>query len=353
MIKNNVNHVIFYLLPLIILSFIGCVPPAKIHANVTMPAKFHEATLVREIAVLPFDGPHGKEFASEIEETLATVIISDKPYYKLIDRMAIDKTISELKLSQSGLVEPENAAKIGKLLGAKGIYTGVITTLSISDTPYTENRTRCGQYTTTYYPYGKSTIPITTCAVWEPYPVNCTKRVANFTFVPKLIEVETGRVLYSNSISGSSWHSACIDKGAVTDKSTLLINAKNYTKQVFRKDVAPYQVAVDIEVDESTDGITSGDSKKKFESGLEFAKGNRLDRACDLWKESSIKSPNAIPILYNLGICYEVSGELEQALIYYKKADSQLSKPENRISAAINRVVNAISRQKKLMEQQK
>lgn len=113
----------------------SCAPPA-VKTTMLVPAKYHEASRLREVAVLPFDGNGGKEFAAEIEGTIASINIGDKQYFNLVDRVRLEKTISEMKLSQSALVDSNTAARVGRLVGAKGIYTGVITASDISDSAY-------------------------------------------------------------------------------------------------------------------------------------------------------------------------------------------------------------------------
>ncbi len=189
------------------------------------------------------------------------------------------------------------------------------------------------------------------CTAWQNYPVGCTKRVATFSFVPKLIDVETGRILYSNSISHTVSDSACTDKRPVTDSLTLLNNAKAAVKNEFRSDVAPYKTDVTLELADSTDDIPTDEAKKKFKSGLSFARGNRMDRACELWKDASALSPKSFSILYNLGICAEIYGQLEQALDTFNKADRLLEKPDKRVSEAISRVSSSIEKQKRLQQQ--
>ncbi|MBI5214091.1 MAG: tetratricopeptide repeat protein, partial [Nitrospirae bacterium] len=118
-----------------------------------------------------------------------------------------------------------------------------------------------------------------------------------------------------------------------------------------RRDIAPYYVTLEIKLMDAKDGITSASAEKKFEQGLDFAKGNRLDRACELWGEARIASPNAPSILYNLGICSEVTGELDQALDLYRKADRMFNRPDDNVTAAIGRVSESIQKQKRLKEQ--
>ncbi len=330
---------------------LACAAPTKIDTSVVLPARFHEATTIRDIAVLPFAGPDGAAFTAEIEEVLATVRIDERPYFKLVDRTNLDKILSEMKLSMSGMFDQETAGKVGKMVGAKGIYTGVVTVSSVVDSPYTENRSRCVSYDTLYYTIKNTRIPVQVCTAWQNYPVGCTKRVAIFSFVPKLIDVETGRILYSNSISHTVSDSACTDKRPVADSLTLLNNAKAAVKNEFRSDVAPYKTNVTLELADSTDDISTYEAKKKFKSGLSFARGNRMDRACEFWKDASALSPKSFSILYNLGICAELYGQLEQALETFNKADRLLEKPDKRVSEAISRVSSSIEKQRRLQQQ--
>lgn len=132
--------------------------------------------------------------------------------------------------------------------------------------------------------------------------------------------------------------------------SELVETAKGSAEGTLRHEVAPSYATFAINLMDSTEGIKSKKGQKKFESGLEFAKGNRFDRACELWEEAREFSPDSPSILYNLGVCVEIKGELEQALELYKKADRQLSKPDDRITAALVRIKKAMEDRKKLQE---
>jgi len=329
---------------------VGC-PPPVIKTTALVPAKFHEASKLKTVAVLPFDGEGGKEFAAEIEGTLASINIGDKQYFNLVDRTSIERVINEMKFSKSALVNPSTAAKIGKLVGAKGIYTGVVTTSKVSDSYYKETRTRCAYTVTKYDKKGRA---YEECGKWEQYYVSCTKRVATFSFTPKLIDVETAKIVYANNITKTATSSACEDsKTPLATEYELIEQAKNFAKEGFRKDVAPHYVTFEIKLMDSTEGITSTDAENKFKQGLDYAKNNRLDRACELWGEARILSPNSPSILYNLGICAEVTGNFEQAMELYQKADRAYGKPDERISSALHRVKNQIQQQEKLKEQLK
>lgn len=339
-------RLVILLLGLVYLS--SCAAPT-IQATKLVSARSFEAAKLKQVAVLPFDGNDGKTFSTEIEGVLAGINVGEKQFFSLIDRAKLDQIINEMKLGQSALVNPDTAAKIGNIAGAKGIYTGTVTSSIINNSHYKEERTRCAYNVTKYDNKGN---PYQTCGKYETYNVNCTKRHANFAFTPKLIEVETARIAYSNNISGESSSAACSDSQRPLASTTeLLERAKKIAKDKFRHDVAPYYVNVKLNLMKSDDGIISDEAKKKFEQGIDYAKNNRMDRACELWGEVRILSPNAPSVLYDLGICAEITGDLDQSQELYKKCDKCLGEPNKDVSDALHRVANELKNRDKLKEQ--
>lgn len=328
---------------LIGMSFVlGCSTPA-VKTSMLVPARYREASTIKEIAVLPFDGRGGKVFSSEIEGAIAGVKVNDKQYFNIVDRASIDKAQNEMALQQYGIVDVSTAAKFGKVIGAKGIYTGVVTETNVSDSNYRESRKECASY--------KKENGISKCTSWREGTVRCTKRTATFAFTPKLIDVETGRVVYANNIVGSASDEVCSDSGRpLAGDEQLMAQAKDTAKNSFTRDIAPSYQTIEIKLMESADGIPSGDAYVKFKQGLEFVKAGRLDRGCELWGEAWTTEPNSTALLYNLGICSEVIGDMEQALYLYKKADKLMTKPDDRMSSALTRVQKRMDDQKKLKE---
>jgi len=334
--------VVSFLVGLFVFS---CAPPV-IKTTALAPPNYPEAAQLKEVAVLPFDGPGGREFSAEVEAALASSRIGDKQYFTVVERAKIDKIIEEMKFSQSALTDPTTAVKIGKLLGVKGIYMGVAGRPSVNDEAYKEERTTCAYYQTKYDKKGR---PYEVCAKYMTYTVNCTRRIATFTFVPKLVEVESGRIVYSRSISGSATSSACEDRGSLKSGPELIRMAKEKAIGEFKRDTAPYYVTFDIKLMKTGD-IKNKAAEEKMEKGIEFAKAGRLDRACELWNEAAALSPESPSILYHLGVCAEVTGNLNQALELYTKADRLLDKPDDALNSAIMRVKGRIEKQKKLEE---
>ncbi len=333
---------------IILVSLSGC-PAPVITTSMLVPAASDEAAKLKKVAVLPFDGPEGKEFVAQIEAVLAGVKFEKRQYFELVDRMTIDKVLAEHRFSQLGLVDPQTAAKIGNFIGAKGIYVGTITASDVSDTDFREKRTRCAYYVTAYDKKGSS---YQKCARWDDYFVPCTKRTSTSEFVPKLVDVETSRIVYSNTLSGKAESASCSDSStALASKADLKMKAQQEALMKLRRDVAPHYLAVVLKLMDSTDGITTADAKKSFKSGMDFARNNRLDRACELWGEAKAAALQSPSVLFNLGICAEVTGRLEEALSLYNEADRKLNKPDDRITSALTRVKTAIEKQKTLKDQ--
>ncbi len=333
----------------VLLMSAGCA--TKIKVNMLQPAKYHKASMTKRVAVLPFSGPGGQEFAAEIEGVLANIYVDDKQYFTLVDRTAVNRTMGELQLSLSGAIDEKTAARVGQMVGAEGIYTGAVTLSKCADSYYKERRGECIKHQIKYDKKGNAYAG--KCIRWRHYNVTCNKRAANFSCSPKLIEVNTGRIIYAHNLSGSAYSSGCEDTNPVRSKHELLRTAKEIAKMQLRKDVAPYLVSQEIKLMDSKDGITSKEAKSKFKLGIDYAGKQRMDRACELWEEARSLSPGSPSIFYNLGVCAESRGDPYKALTLYKKADKLIGKPNDDINIAIKRVSEAVKNQQKLEEELK
>ncbi len=84
------------------------------------------------IAVLPFDngGSYGqdRENFDALQKGVAGMLISElamNPAARVVEREELQKLVAEQNLGSSGRVDPQSAAKIGKLVGARYVVTGV------------------------------------------------------------------------------------------------------------------------------------------------------------------------------------------------------------------------------------
>jgi curli biogenesis system outer membrane secretion channel CsgG len=137
MTKRNVLAVAFFaaagLAPAVVLAQ----PPAPQPAKVPVPANRHR------VAVLDFGYASVSSQSAAIFGTNVNIgkgisdLLVDKltndGNYRVIERNAISKVITEQNFSNSDRVDPSSAAKIGKILGVDAIITGDITTFGRDD----------------------------------------------------------------------------------------------------------------------------------------------------------------------------------------------------------------------------
>ncbi len=326
------------LLTCIIIFFSGCAPTIK--TKTLVPAKYHEAAKLRRISILPFDGPMGNQVRADIESLLLTIRVNDEQYFSIMERTAIDKIFLEQNLQISGAVNETTAVEIGKLAGVQGIVMGTVTQSTIEENPYSVEKSKC-----------ISKNQDGSCKEWQQYWVNCRERNAYFSFTPKFIDVATGEIAASEVLSGHVNDETCLDSGRpLKSRHELLSEAKRYALEKLRKLVAPYDVDVEIKLLTEDDSKIPPEAKENINNGIKWVKAGRVDRACEFWNEAFHLHPYGYAIYYLLGVCSELSGDLNKALSYYEKADRNTGSPIDEIREAIDRVTVSIEKQKKLDE---
>ncbi|MDI9569942.1 MAG: CsgG/HfaB family protein [Pseudomonadota bacterium] len=328
--------------------FCSCSAP-KIKTTALAPAKYHDAAKLKKIAFLPFDGPGGKEFAMELEGALGSIQVGGSPFFTLVERQKIDQTIQEQRFSHSGLVAVEDAVRLGKVLGARGIVTGAVTTSAVNDQHYREARQTCVQRERRVDKDGK--VREGACIRWSDYYVGCTYREAVFSVSPKFIDVETGRVVYASTLSDKQSSQKCEDRSTpLATRETLLAAVKNRVINGIKKDIAPHYVTMEIQLMDDAEGMNK-EARELFKSGLEFAENNRLDRACELWNRAMPLAGQSPALLYNVAFCLEIQGDLDRSLAMYRQADRLTTKPDNLITAAMTRLTEKIDARDRLKDQ--
>lgn len=326
----------------------SCSAP-KIKTTVLAPAQYHDAAKLKKIAFLPFDGPGGNEFAMELEGALGSIQVGGSPFFTLVERQKIDQTIQEQRFSHSGLVAVEDAVRLGKILGTRGIVTGTVTTSAVNDQRYREERRACIERERRVDKDGR--VREGSCIRWRNYYVGCTYREAIFSVSPKFIDVETSRIVYASTLSEKQISQACEDRNTpLASRQTLLAAVKSRVINGIKKDIAPHYVIMEIQLMDDTDGMNK-EAKELFKSGLEFAENDRLDRACELWDRALPLAGQSPALIYNVAFCLEIKGDLDQSLAMYRRADRLTTKPDDLISAAMKRLSEKISSRDKLNDQ--
>lgn len=326
---------------------LGCAMPGKLSSEMQMPARSMDAARLRSIAVLRFDATGHQDITTDIESALTSAKIDGRPYFTVVERRRLDDAIREMRLGESGLVNPANAAKLGQAIAAKGIYMGAIVRDDVADQRYTETRKACAE--NKLERDKKGALYEGQCIRWTEVQVNCVRRSANFEFAPKVVDVERGTVVYSRSIATSDVQTGCQgDQIPLPLAQDMRRKVRVAAVQTFREDVAPYSKQIEIAYLTHTDGISSPAAKERFDGSISFAVGNRLDRACEIWIELERSEKASPSVVFNSGVCAEVGGDLNRALAFYNSADRLLTKPDRTVSSGLQRVRDRIAAQQKL-----
>jgi len=131
------------------------------------------------ISVINFKDAPGAETGSSgsIVANAVTLELMKVPSVILVERKKLHSILEEIKLGMSGLTDEKQAIKVGKLLGANAVILG------------------------TTSQFGTSTIPIF-LGLFTVY-----KDVYNVAADIRIVDVETGMVVFSGSNSASSTQS--------------------------------------------------------------------------------------------------------------------------------------------------
>ena len=332
------------LLATIIFVFIYGCTNNTINTQTLIPAESDRAAQFRRIAILPFEGHYenGVVAQSALESDLANLIIEGQPYFEVVERYNLDQIIDEQRLSNSGLIALKDAIKLGKLAGVQAVIMGTVTEEDINHNYYTEKREVC----TRVDPEKNG------CVKWHYRDIRCTELKAIYAFTPKFVDVKTGVIVASENISAQQTSRSCPDwGGAVKSESELMIAARANAVDQFSRVIAPHYSSYSIHLLDKDDTKLDPAASQRISSGLEFARNNRLDRACQLWNEAHQTQKTGYLIHYLLGICAETSGNLKQAQTLYIKADQFAAKPIYEIGSALERIDANIFSQSKLNNQ--
>ena len=132
----------------------------------------------RTIGVMPFRSSVGRNNLSEIVADSVVSELSRNPKFKVIDRMSMAAILQEQGLGLSGLLNPNTAARFGRISGVGYIVMGTVSDASISD----HDR-----------------------ILWN-------QSVAQVTVSMKVIDSNTGTIVFADTVTGS------IDRIRTTDQ---------------------------------------------------------------------------------------------------------------------------------------
>lgn len=329
----DMNKIIFII---ITIAFFGC-SSKKINVQARFPAEYTEAASLKTIAIFDFEGKNGKGFTRDLSAKLHSASLDGKAYFTVVSADLI-KANSKTR-SISGSKNLSLALKHARILGVDGVYYGSISNLIIEKESRKEERTKCLKYKSFFK-----------CEKEKKYTTTCYDQIATLVVQPKLINVNDGKVVYSDSVEGKVKHSYCRDEGKAIGREEFSRSLIADITEIIRKQVAPHNGTMKIKLMKDTKGIEKS-FISNFNGAIKFAKAGRMDRACGIWKNISRESSGSnksISLLYNRGICAEAVSNYSLAIRLYTEADSMLMKPNKKLEKARKRAYKMMENQKKI-----
>ncbi len=256
--------------------------------------------------------------------------LNDEPYYTVVDRRRTKELVAEAARGVSGEVREGTAAKLGRQIGAEGVFLGRVNDYSVDRSSYTAKQSHCARYSSSGNKCRNTT--------WVEVP--CTRTTATVRVAPRLVDVESGRVVYSAEKSGTASTSYCRGEGPDTADEQLAVQARDAAVEQILADIAPHPVTVSMPIKTT---LAQADQRyaEQFAGAAKFAQSGRMDRACEIWQGLAAGGAEDLALAYNLGTCAEVRGEADEASAFYAKADKMATKPDSDINRALERIRHA------------
>jgi curli biogenesis system outer membrane secretion channel CsgG len=242
---------------------------------------------------------------SDVSDMFVAKLVNNK-FYTVIEREEISKILEEQALGLSGVIDETTAAEIGKLLGAEGLVMG------------------------------SGTYSVTDKGEWETYKVKKVEkkrfRISRHVDVKltfKVVNVTTGSIIASATNTQSNGSGKRVSSNASStgkNESEALRNVPDWrpivdglVNKILNKTIqqlAPHYVTESREIEEGESSV--------MEAAVEYAKRGLWEDARDLFG-SVLEDPTAdkddhIAATYNIGLYYEINGQLDEAEAYFDKS---------------------------------
>ena len=298
----------------IMFLFIGC--SQKVQIKALKAAKITNKS-IKNIAVLSFRNDEISQ-SIQINSAISNVNVNNKKYFTLVDKKDIDKILKEQKLNDSGLV---NIFKNSSSNGLSQIETLVMGEVMVDDmtrTFFQESRTDYNRCIKTYKSKGEEY-----CSKYRKYKVPCQANTYNVKTEVKLIQVNNGKTIFTNTYAKSSKYKHCSDDAYTLPNKTTENNRLAYNiAHDLVKDIAPSYVYFSITLLEDIDIDLTNTQEILFENALEMIQYKRINKANKMLLELNKQlASRSYVVLYNLAITEESLGNITRAYEFLKEAE--------------------------------
>jgi tetratricopeptide (TPR) repeat protein len=301
------------LLLIICLFMASCSKTAWI--EITKPADYNVSDLKR-LAVVDFSGPGNSggitadKFTSQLWST---------NYFSLLERKELQKILEEHALQMSGVVNDSTVVEFGKILGVDGLIVGSVNAYNVEDKRGKEKvkeqvwtgayeKDKEGNYIYEKTAFGKQKKKIYKEELVDKEYIN---REASVGLSFRLVSIQTAEIRASGSQTESFSHKYYPGQDNIPAREVLLNELTDQVIKKFIPTISPYKIKVSRTFEKGNEEVNTG---------IELARNNLWDKAAAIWEKETQRDIGNAAAYYNLGIAYEVSGDLDRAEQAYESA---------------------------------
>lgn len=236
--------------------------------------------------------------------------------FTVIERNQIDKVMREQRLGLSGALDESTAARLGQLLGLDAIIIGELGWEKKDDNTRNERRRLDG----------------------STYTQRCTERRVRVNASMKIIRVESGEILGTETVNETATDRKCDEyRNTVATANELLDQALKQTAREFVNYFTPVYELGRYELER----IGLRRLRRQTDEAATHLENNNIKQAFPIILSVYEADPYNPKAAYNLGILNEITGSYDKAFEYYNIAH-QLDAGNKTYFDAVNRARKGI-----------
>lgn len=289
----------------------ACTTPGISYEARLMPESIAAAE-TRTVQVDRFRGPAGGWYARQFETMIANTVFDGEAWFTLADF-----TVG---------VPGDTPA---------GTYTGHIDIDDYDWSEYHRTTSKCVEWDGLF-----------DCETRVDAEELCVEERVSVSAHPRLIDADTGEVVFSGSYGGTSSRETCLETGIYDGEFNKKLKRKRHghalfgynpvsfvgfdvpadlvrdalfeTLQPIRRDIAPRNATVRAKfITEALDPVARADVR--FQQALDLSSKDPFS-SCAMWTGMAEEYPEAPAVIHNLGACAEATSDFQTAQGHYARA---------------------------------
>ncbi len=284
------------------------------------PAEAPEASRLRHVAVLRFDGWHGETAANVLDTSLRQARFQSMNWFRVgPEDVDFDPSIpGDGRYSTSIGGGRAAAVDYGRAHGMDGVWFGNTDSWSRTSGTFDKVKTRCVKW-----------VGLFNCKTEEEYTVQCYEIDTEVEVRASLVDVQTGQVVFTKKFSDSDTERHCTDRHGYWDERSSPVFGRDNNRREremiadctrrFAGYVTPSQRRVTAELMQAP-YYPYAELAAGFPVAMDAAEADQSANACGRFEAMAAQYPDEPSLIFNLGVCAEMRGNAMAALELYDEA---------------------------------